>query len=196
MGVGHGLLCLIAGVCTTLAANVACTSGKTEIVAEAVAGRESMRKPTDLYLLIGQSNMAGRGITNAANRLSPERVLKFTKDRTWAEGIEPIHFDRPFSGAGPGLGFARAMADADKDAEPANVPVPESEGAFPGCRLFECALPAYGFYLRHADRIMFESVSIEPTETDIRKPIVADDATCDCSNLAKKRCSANGFIRQ
>lgn len=85
---------------------------------------------------------------------------------------------------------------ACKDAELANVPVPESEGAFPGCRLFECALPAYGFYLRHADRIMFESVSIEPTETDIRKPIVADDATCDCSNLAKKRCSANGFIRQ
>lgn len=69
--------------------------------------------PTDLYLLIGQSNMAGRGITNSANRLSSERVLKFTKDRKWAEGVEPIHFDRPFTGAGPGLAFARSMADAD-----------------------------------------------------------------------------------
>ena len=64
-------------------------------------------------LMIGQSNMAGRGITNSANRLSSERVLKFTKDRKWAEGVEPIHFDRPFTGAGPGLAFARSMADAD-----------------------------------------------------------------------------------
>ena len=72
--------------------------------------------PTDLYLLIGQSNMAGRGITNSANRLSSERVLKFTKDRKWAEGVEPIHFDRPFTGAGPGLAFARSMADADDHA--------------------------------------------------------------------------------
>ena len=74
---------------------------------------DAVNTPTDLYLLIGQSNMAGRGITNAANRLSSERVLKFTKDRKWAEGVEPIHFDRPFTGAGPGLAFARSMADAD-----------------------------------------------------------------------------------
>ena len=71
---------------------------------------------------------------------------------------------------------------ACKDAEIANVPVPEWEGSYPCCRMFKCALPAHGFYLRHADRITFENVSIEPTEIDIRRPIVADDATCDCSN--------------
>ena len=37
----------------------------------------------DLYLLIGQSNMAGRGVVTDANRLSSERVWKFTKDCTW-----------------------------------------------------------------------------------------------------------------
>ena len=74
---------------------------------------DAVDTPTDLYLLMGQSNMAGRGITNATNRISSERVLKFTKDRNWAEGVEPIHYDRPFVGAGPGLAFARSMADAD-----------------------------------------------------------------------------------
>lgn len=100
--------------------------------------------PTDLYLLIGQSNMAGRGITNAANRLSSERVLKFTKDRTWAEGVEPIHFDRPFSGAGPGLAFARAMADADKDAVIGLIPCAEGGSPLsrwePGCDLYTNAV--------------------------------------------------------
>lgn len=80
------------------------------------------RTPTDVYLLIGQSNMAGRGATNAANRISSERVLKFTKDGEWAEGVEPIHFDRKNVGAGPGLAFARAMADADPQAVVGLVP--------------------------------------------------------------------------
>lgn len=65
----------------------------------------------DLYLLIGQSNMAGRGVVTDANRLSSEHVWKFTKDEQWAAGVEPIHYDRKTVGAGPGLAFARAMID-------------------------------------------------------------------------------------
>jgi len=67
----------------------------------------------DLYLLVGQSNMAGRGKVTDANRLSSERVWKFTADERWAEGVEPIHYDRKSVGAGPGLAFARAMVDAE-----------------------------------------------------------------------------------
>lgn len=67
-----------------------------------------------LYLLIGQSNMAGRGELTDANRLSTERVLKFTKENAWAEAVEPLHFDKPaIAGACIGMSFARAMADAD-----------------------------------------------------------------------------------
>lgn len=67
-----------------------------------------------LYLLIGQSNMAGRGELTDANRLPTDRVLKFTKENTWAEAVEPLHFDKPtVVGAGIGMSFARAMADAD-----------------------------------------------------------------------------------
>ncbi len=66
-----------------------------------------------LYLLIGQSNMAGRGVLTEENKLSTERILKFTKENTWAEAVEPLHFDKPIAGAGLGMSFARAMADAD-----------------------------------------------------------------------------------
>ena len=79
----------------------------------------------DIYLLIGQSNMAGRGTVTEANRLPSERVWKFTKDGRWAEGVEPIHFDRPNTGAGPGLAFARALADADKSVEIGLIPCAE-----------------------------------------------------------------------
>ncbi len=63
------------------------------------------------------------------------------------------------------------------DAEIANDPVPEKEGVYPGCRMFGCALPAYGFYLRHADRITLEDVSISPTDADVRKEIFAEDTS-------------------
>ena len=91
----------------------------------------SAAAPRDLYLLLGQSNMAGRGVVTDANRLSSERVWKFTKEGSWAEGVEPIHFDRPNTGAGPGLAFARAMVDGT-DVEIGLVPC--AEGGSPLAR--------------------------------------------------------------
>ena len=79
----------------------------------------------DLYLLIGQSNMAGRGAVTDANRLPSDRVVKFTADEQWAEGVEPIHYDRKTVGAGPGLAFARVLADADATLEIGLVPCAE-----------------------------------------------------------------------
>ena len=79
----------------------------------------------DLYLLIGQSNMAGRGTVTDANRLSSDRVVKFTADEKWAEGVEPIHYDRKTVGAGPGLAFARVLADADAMVQIGLVPCAE-----------------------------------------------------------------------
>lgn len=86
----------------------------------------------DLYLLIGQSNMAGRGKVTDANRLSSERVWKWTADGTWAEGVEPIHYDRKTVGAGPGLAFARVLADADPSLEIGLIPC--AEGGSPLAR--------------------------------------------------------------
>jgi hypothetical protein len=65
-----------------------------------------------LYLLIGQSNMAGRGKISPEYAVSNERILKFTKENTWAPATEPLHFDKPVAGTGLGMSFARTMADA------------------------------------------------------------------------------------
>ena len=88
--------------------------------------------PTDLYLLIGQSNMAGRGALSEAPRLSSDHVWKFDKNNHWVPGVEPIHFDRPNTGVGPGLAFARVMADDDPSAGIGLIPC--AEGGSPLAR--------------------------------------------------------------
>lgn len=58
-------------------------------------------------------------------------------------------------------------------------PVPEAEKAYPQNRMFDLQmLPAYGFYVRHADHVVFENVSLSYTGKDEGRPaIYADDAT-------------------
>jgi len=69
-----------------------------------------------LYLLIGQSNMAGRGVLSKEPQTPPERILKFSQDHQWVPAVEPLHFDKPsIAGAGLGLSFAETMATADPD---------------------------------------------------------------------------------
>lgn len=65
-----------------------------------------------LYLLIGQSNMAGRGKIATEYAVSSEHILKFTKENAWATGTDPLHFDKTVAGVGLGTSFARVMADA------------------------------------------------------------------------------------
>jgi len=67
-----------------------------------------------LYLLIGQSNMAGRGVLDTEKRISRTRLLKFSPNNKWTTAVEPLHYDKTIAGAGLGMSFAREMADADK----------------------------------------------------------------------------------
>lgn len=90
-----------------------------EQVAKAMPPKDKL----DLYLLIGQSNMAGRGILTDENKLSRQRVLKFSQRNAWTWGVEPLHTDKPErTGAGIGMSFARSMADADKSATIGLIP--------------------------------------------------------------------------
>ena len=66
-----------------------------------------------LYLLIGQSNMAGRGAVEEADKTPHPRVLSFTKQNAWAPAVDPLHFDKPIAGVGLGSAFGRAMAEAN-----------------------------------------------------------------------------------
>ena len=65
----------------------------------------------DLYLLIGQSNMAGRGeITDEYKNEGNSSVLMLTKEGDWVQAKHPLHFDKPsVAGVGPGLRFGMDM---------------------------------------------------------------------------------------
>src|SRR5262249_19834810 len=66
-----------------------------------------------IYLLFGQSNMAGRGQLEEGRPAHP-RVLKLTAEHTWAPATEPLHFDLPkICGAGIGTTFGEDIADAN-----------------------------------------------------------------------------------
>jgi hypothetical protein len=66
-----------------------------------------------LYLLIGQSNMAGRGEVGPEDREVHPRVLTLDRANVWVPAADPIHFDKPIVGVGPGLTFGKVMAERD-----------------------------------------------------------------------------------
>ena len=114
-------------------------AGRTVAVFACAFTVGSVQAASDVYLLIGQSNMAGRGIVTDANRLSSAGVWKFTKEGRWTEGVEPIHFDRKTVGAGPGLAFARILADADATLEIGLVPCAEGGSPLSRWRFSSCS---------------------------------------------------------
>lgn len=68
-----------------------------------------------LYLLVGQSNMAGRGKIEPQDEQPDPRILMFTKDRRWRPAVDPLHFDKPVAGVGLGRSFARVLAEKNPD---------------------------------------------------------------------------------
>ena len=66
-----------------------------------------------LYLLIGQSNMAGRGSVDAESKAAHPRVLMFDNNREWVPATDPLHFDKAVAGVDPGLAFGKQMAEED-----------------------------------------------------------------------------------
>ena len=64
-----------------------------------------------LYLLMGQSNMAGRGEVGEDDKKPSPLVLMYTLSNAWELAVEPVTRDRKSGlGVGPGLAFGKAMA--------------------------------------------------------------------------------------
>lgn len=80
------------------------------------------RERFHLYVLIGQSNMAGRGRVEEQDKIPHPRVLMFTKTREWAPAVDPLHFDKRSAAVGLGSTFARVTADANADVTIGLVP--------------------------------------------------------------------------
>ncbi|WP_159474987.1 sialate O-acetylesterase [Dyadobacter sp. 3J3] len=72
------------------------------------------KKQFHLFLLAGQSNMAGRGVVENEDKTTHPRVWMLNKSNQWELAAEPLHFDKPtVAGVGPGLAFAKEMAKMD-----------------------------------------------------------------------------------
>ena len=86
------------------------------IIPASLISAQQLDKPLDLYLLIGQSNMAGRGeITVEYKDEGSDNVLMLTKENNWVLAKHPLHFDKPsVVGVGPGLSFGIEMAKKSK----------------------------------------------------------------------------------
>ena len=71
------------------------------------------RSQFHLYLLVGQSNMAGRGKIEALDLAINPRVLSLNKEGRWVVAMDPLHTDKPsIAGVGLGTTFGKTMAAA------------------------------------------------------------------------------------
>ena len=70
-------------------------------------------KQFHLFLLAGQSNMAGRGKVTAEDKRVSNGVLTLNRNGQWVDAVDPIHFDKPgITGVGLGKTFAKNYAEA------------------------------------------------------------------------------------
>lgn len=82
-------------------------------------------EPSDLqlFLLIGQSNMAGRGKVEPADQQTNPRLFMLDRANAWVPARDPVHFDKPkVAGVGLGSEFARRVAASDPQARVGLVP--------------------------------------------------------------------------
>jgi hypothetical protein len=79
--------------------------------------------PMWLFLLAGQSNMAGRGAVENLDSTPHPRVFALDRDMAWGPAHEPLHWDKPdIAGVGPGFAFGRAMAERFPEARIGLIP--------------------------------------------------------------------------
>jgi len=75
-----------------------------------------------LYLLVGQSNMAGRGVIGEIDTTIHPRVFALNINDEFIPAKEPLHFDKSNRGVGPGFEFGKVMASANSKAKIGLIP--------------------------------------------------------------------------
>lgn len=103
-----------------------------------------MNNKRNIFLLIGQSNMAGRGRLNEVPALREPQISMF-RDGSWIIAEEPLHTDKPeISGIGLGMSFAVEVLSHNPETAIGLIPcavggTPLSRW-MPGADLYENAL--------------------------------------------------------
>jgi hypothetical protein len=74
----------------------------------AAGARPNLPAPAQLhlFLLVGQSNMAGRGDVEPSDRQPLENVLAVNAAGDWVPATDPLHWDKPSAGVGLARTFA------------------------------------------------------------------------------------------
>ncbi|MFD2409821.1 sialate O-acetylesterase [Paenibacillus rhizoplanae] len=103
------------------------------------------------FLMLGQSNMAGRGFLHEVDPIYNEKI-KMLRNGQWQMMTEPINYDRPVSGVSLAASFANAWSIANSDEEIGLIPCAEGGSSLndwhPEGILFQHALSEARFALR------------------------------------------------
>lgn len=92
------LFLIIASVCTMKS-----TAFADPVERSALPPKDSFH----LFLLAGQSNMAGRGdVSDEDSEINPQ-ILALNAAGEWQHAVDPIHWDKPVAGVGLARSFAR-----------------------------------------------------------------------------------------
>lgn len=118
------------------------------------------------FLMIGQSNMAGRGLPGEVSPIVDPKI-KMLRNGRWQTMAEPINYDRPFAGIGPAASFAQAWREWRPKEEIGLIPCADGgtclDEWMPGQALFDHAV----FQARLAARIScLDGVLWHQGETD------------------------------
>ena len=68
-----------------------------------------------LFLLAGQSNMAGRGVISAEDSIINPKILMLNKEYKWVPAVDPIHYDKSSAGVGLAKSFALELLKNDSN---------------------------------------------------------------------------------
>jgi len=128
---------------------------------------------TPVFVRLGRRKAAAAGRASCLRNVLIENVVAKAESRiacsiTGVPGLRPQNVTvRNISLTVPGGGTA---------AEAAAV-VPEAVDAYPDAHMFDgLPLPAYGFYIRHADGVKLENVTVKTLSPEFRPAVVVDDA--------------------
>lgn len=96
--------------------------------------------------------------------ISPSQIIGLPESKIDSVVLEHITIVYP-GGGDPKIAYA-GTDELDK--------IPEMPTAYPEFSQFK-ELPAWGFFIRHAQNIIFKDVTIKVLKNDYRKPVVLDD---------------------
>ena len=103
----------LSGIAAPSKADSAAAARRTRRPVTPEIAKSDLPKPAHrlmIFLLMGQSNMAGRGELDASNALPVnDRILMLDENDRWRVAAEPLHADKPVAGAGLGASFAAEM---------------------------------------------------------------------------------------